>query len=352
VLVSAVVVSYRSGDLARTAVRSFRESARRAGLELEVIGVVNSGEDAEADILRPEVDRLLTPERNLGYAGGLNLGMDGAGGDVLLLANPDVVALGDAVPALAEAALARFGAAGPAFFHDDGGTILAPPFEEPGLAALVRRRLARRDPARANAVFRREARRVLRHAEAVDRGVPAPASSLTGALLAVSRATLRRVGPFDEGYALYYEENDWERRLRRLGGELVCVGAARVVHRFNQSGKQAPERAAWFAASERRYFGVHHGPRGLEAVRLLAESPEAPRVLGPLPNGALSLASSAAAVALSPIPWFVPFALARPRGAAVYAPPRDFLGSIAGEPWYARAFDPATGAVLAEGRLV
>lgn len=346
-VISAVVVSYRSAALAARAFESLGGDAAASGLSLERIAVVNSDDPAEARALEGVADRVLVPGRNLGYAGGLNAGVREARGEVLLLSNPDVVSRAGALSALHGAAVSGLVAAGPAFFLDDGETLHLPPGEEPGLAVLARRRLA---AAGSEPAFRRAVRRAQRAAREAEGGETVRATALSGALVAVSRETLGRVGPFDEGYALYYEENDWQRRLRTLGGALLRVGAARVVHAYNRSARLEPRAAAWFAASERRYFTTHFGARGASALDAAASV--AP--LRPLPalleGGALRLAARAA-VALSPLADFASFAFAPGVPAGAWRPPEDVAAGFGGATWYARAVDPVTLDVLAEGAL-
>jgi hypothetical protein len=83
--------------------------------------------------------------------------------------------------------------------------------------------------------------------------------ALSGALLAVRRDAWERVGPFDEGFALYFEETDWLRRLRHRGLTACYVPAAAAVHRYNQSGAGEPRAAGWFAASAARFERCHYG---------------------------------------------------------------------------------------------
>ena len=135
-----------------------------------------------------------------------------------------------------------------------------------------------------------------------------------------------------------------------LGGSLVVVGAARVVHAYNQSARLEPRAAAWFAASERRYFATHFGARGLAALDALASAPEGPARFAHLEGGWLVLPRPAA-VALSPVPDFGAFALAPTAPAGEWRPPADVLSGFGGATWYARAVDPATLEILAEGAL-
>ena len=343
-VISAVLVSYRSAALAARAFESLREDAARSGLGLETIAVVNSDDAAEARALEGAADRVLVPGRNLGYAGGLNAGARAASGEILVLSNPDVLVRPGALAALAGAARESLAAAGPALFLDEGETIHMPPAEEPHPFALARRRLAGTP-----AAFRRGLRRAGLAADAVARGEARAVEALSGALVAVSRTTLERVGPFDEAYPLYYEENDWQRRLRKMGGALRRVGAARVVHAYNRSARLEPRAAAWFAESERRYFTTHFGARGAAALDALAAH-------APLPRAAVAAGSAlrlprSAAVALSPLADFSSFAFVPRAVAGAWRPPQDVVAGFGGASWYARAVDLVSFEILGEEKI-
>jgi hypothetical protein len=167
--------------------------------------------------------------------------------------------------------------------------------------------------------------------------------------MATTRRTLDAVGPFDEGYRLYYEENDWQRRLRLRGGRLLRCGAARVVHRYARSSRTEPLAAGWFGESERRYFETHFGDAGLRALArpATAEAP-APALLE---EEVLEIPPAVSpAVCVSPLPAFHPFAFARlSRGTGSFRLPRDVSRPLAGETWYLRAVDLADGRVLSQG---
>jgi GT2 family glycosyltransferase len=345
-VISVVVVSYRSGALAARAFESLRQDAAGSGLSLETIAVVNSLDAGEARALESAADRVLVPGRNLGYAGGLNAGLASASGEVLVLSNPDILVRPGALLALAGAARSGPVAAGPAFFLDEGETIHMPPAGEPHPFALARRRLAG-----APAAFRRALRRAVAAAEEATRGETRSVRALSGALMAVSRGTLERAGAFDEGYALYFEENDWQRRLRTLGGTLLRVGAARVVHAYNRSARLEPRAAAWFAASERRYFTTYFGARGAAALDSLASGAPAPPTPAPLADGVLRFTAPAAAIALSPLADFGSFAFIPRAEGGAWRPPDDVRAGFGNATWCARAIDPVTGRVLAEGAL-
>ena len=355
-MISAVVVSYRSAGLARRAIESFRAEAAALGEPAEAIAVVTSEDPAERDALAGCADRAILTPGNAGFSGGLNAGLDAARGEILFLANPDLVFLPGSVGELRDAVAGDEPvAAGPAFFSDEARTLFQPPADEPRPLDLARRRLGA-SPEAAERLFRRDLRRAEAARAAARKGARMPATALRGALVATNRATLSLVGPFDEGYRLYYEENDWQRRLRALKGRLVYAGGSHVVHLYNQSARTEPRAAAWFAASERRYFLTHFGEAGRSALDGSETSGPAARPLPALARATLRLSSPRPVetpVAVSPSPLFRPVLLgAIPPGGAWWSPGPQALEAMRGSRWFARAFDARTLAVLAEGELL
>ncbi|MBD3853733.1 MAG: glycosyltransferase, partial [Acidobacteria bacterium] len=88
--VSLIVVCHRSSGVLRDCVESFRREAGAAGVEAEVIAVEQSEDSGEVRRVAGASVDVLLERPNRGYAAGLNAGVAEAGGDVLLLANPDI----------------------------------------------------------------------------------------------------------------------------------------------------------------------------------------------------------------------------------------------------------------------
>jgi GT2 family glycosyltransferase len=66
----------------------------------------------------------------------------------------------------------------------------------------------------------------------------------TGACFAISSELWRRVGGFDDGYFLYWEDIDLSHRILDAGGRLVLLDAATAVHDEGQtSGRESTDRA-------------------------------------------------------------------------------------------------------------
>ena len=85
---------------------------------------------------------------------------------------------------------------------------------------------------------------------------------VSGACMLARRDALARVGGFDEGYFLYWEDADLCRRLRNAGWETRYMTGATAVHEVGQSSRNASSLAAReFHRSAYRYFATHVVPQ-------------------------------------------------------------------------------------------
>ncbi len=282
-LLSAVIVNYRSAALAAGCVASLCREAAGAGVPLEVVVVDNSAEPEERALLGAlEGVRYLPVEKNSGYAGGLNAGVEAATGDVLLLANPDLVfASGSISPLLGALGTPNAGAAGPRFTWDEEGRWLLPPLWLPSPGGEVAKILARSVLGIRGPLLRAWHALALPQWEA---SVPIAVPGLVGALILVPRDVWARVGPFDERYPLFYEDTDWSLRLAREGLSALLVPASRVVHLHGQStARSSAGSLASFLVSEQHYFDTHFSG----AARALRRA--AGRILPPAPDDAVPI---------------------------------------------------------------
>lgn len=177
---------------------------------LEVICVDNASCDESASLIAdryPSV-RLIREPVNLGFAGGVNAGVDVAQGDVLILLNQDCMVQSGWLTALTQVfeAHPQFGIAGCTIFNPDGTLNHA--------GAIIRHP---------------DARSV--HLADVEGSQPRSVEYVTGTAFAMRRQTWQVVGRFDEGYyPAYYEESDYCYRARRKGIGTAYVPESRVTH--------------------------------------------------------------------------------------------------------------------------
>ena len=83
---------------------------------------------------------------------------------------------------------------------------------------------------------------------------------LVGAALLTRREVLTQVGGFDEGYFMYSEELDWQRRVKQAGWQVVYLPEAVITHYEGKSTEQVhggpahplqPQQGALFPQASR-----------------------------------------------------------------------------------------------------
>lgn len=246
---AVVLVHYHTPDLVREAVSALKADLGLTGLEAELV-VVDHGSSPEGRrILESLPARRLDPGENRGYAGGIHFGLEHTTAPLVVAMNPDVLVRPGCLQRLAAAVQRGAAAVGPRFFLDLSERLRIPPTEERTRRAELLGRLAERGPGWALHARRRWRRHARRHWQATE---PIPSSSLSGALLVFPRRVAEAV-PFDPGYRLYFEEDDWQKRLRRAGFATRYVPDARAVHLYGRSTRSEPRADAWFTRSRRRF---------------------------------------------------------------------------------------------------
>jgi GT2 family glycosyltransferase len=235
VKVVAVVLSWNGREDTLACLRSLE------GEPVDVIVVDNASDDGTAEAVTGA--EVIRNERNLGYAGGMNVGIRRAlerGADAVLLLNNDVEVEPGAIAALA-AGLDGAGAVCPLIvFADD--------------PARVWYSGARFDPRRGyNGRHRTD---MLESAVETER--------ICGAAVLIPRQVLDRVGVFDEELFAYVEDADWSLRARGLGFPLLVDPGARVRHKVSAStGGEGSPGALYYSARNLPAVCERHAPLGL-----------------------------------------------------------------------------------------
>lgn len=280
-MISLLVVNYRSAALAIDAIRSAR--AATAG-NLHVVTVDNSVDRREADSLRPHTDILLTPDKNLGYAGAINAGRPECRGDMMIVSNPDVIYDAGSIDDLARALDERDTAvASPALFWDDAFTWMLPPSDTHTLPEKLGAAMASRFSWLA---ARRDRRRTAARIHFWSLRETTSVRAVSGAVMAIRLADFDALGGFDERFHLYFEESDFLRRVVGAKKKVLYVPRARCRHMYNQSAAADSHNAARaYAESEMLFLSKWYGGttakliKSIERPRHFAE-PE--RIDGPI----------------------------------------------------------------------
>lgn len=249
VLVRAVVVSWNGAHLLPACLDSLLAQDLAPGA-MEVVVVDNASVDGTLELLSrayPQV-RVVVSDVNLGFAGGVALGLAGLDARYALLLNNDATMEPDAVRRLVEhldvPAHARVGAATAQILltepDDDGRTLVN---------------------STGNVLTRTGA--------ATDRDWLAAAEALEaeqdvfgfcgGAALLRARA-LDEVGSFDPGLFLYYEDTDLSWRLRAAGWDIHYVPGAVAHHQHAASSDAASPLFRYYNTRNSLIVFTRHAP--------------------------------------------------------------------------------------------
>lgn len=255
-LVFVVILNWNGREDTLACLRSLRSSTWQP---LPIVVVDNGSDDGSADAVRaehPHVD-VIEAGRNLGFAGGNNVGVEAAlagGADAVLVLNNDTEVAPDAirrlVGALRDDALA--GACSPVLPY-----------------ALRPERLwfagAPYDPDRArsgrSSAYETGAAALPERPVVIDRAA--------GAALLARASVWQELGGFSEELFFLHEDVDWSLRVRAAGWRILLVPAARVAHRVaaSQGGLRHTPTTAYYGTRNDLEMGRRHGSgRGWRAT--------------------------------------------------------------------------------------
>lgn len=197
---------------------------------MEVIVVDNASKNQEADLIaqRYPLVKVIKSERNLGFAGGNNLGIQAAQGRYLFLINNDTIFKEFNIQALIDRLESRpdIGIVCPKIRFAWNNT----PIQFTGYTKLSR--ITVRNYAIG---FNEED-----HGQ-YDTAHPTPYAH--GAAMFIKREAIKKAGLMPECYFLYYEEIDWSMMFTRAGYQIWYDPQCTIFHKESQTtGQHSPIR--------------------------------------------------------------------------------------------------------------
>ncbi len=245
---SIIVLSWNVRDLLRACLASVHAAAETGRAPMEVIVVDNASTDGSADMVAAEFPAVLLIRNaaNAGYAAANNRGIAASRGRHVALLNSDTL-----VPPTTFAELLAFmeanpnvGACSPLLQQPDGNPQPYAYGGDPSLSYLARRAAARFLLRRPLHDWRVE------HTVEVD--------WVSGACLVVRREAIEAVGGLDESMFMYFEDNDWCRRIRRVGWTISYVPHVAITHIGGASLRQNPAARRAYYRSLERFYEKHY----------------------------------------------------------------------------------------------
>jgi N-acetylglucosaminyl-diphospho-decaprenol L-rhamnosyltransferase len=242
---SVIVLNYNGGRLLEECLRSLLDQEMDGGFEVLVVD--NQSSDGSPEVVRerfPEA-RLVRAGRNLGFAGGNNLGMAEARGRHVVLINNDARARPGWLAALVTAAESdpRVGAVtAKVLFAEPAGVI-----QNAGSLLLS-------DGSGAERGYEQPDRGQFDTAEEV--------FAICGAGVLLRRAMLEDVGGFDPTFFLYYEDTDLSWRMRLRGWKVVYEPAAVIEHVHSASSGEWSPMFVFHVDRNRLFMVLKNAPAG------------------------------------------------------------------------------------------
>jgi N-acetylglucosaminyl-diphospho-decaprenol L-rhamnosyltransferase len=247
---SVIVVNYRSAEFTVRALECAASSAGELMIE-EIVADADSSRE-ELGLLRAgrPAAQVIELGCNRGFAAGNNAALARARGRHLLLLNPDAFAEDDAVRLLVEHLDAHpdIGLLAPLLFNEDGSPQDNVHRRFPNLVTLFV------DFCAPLAFLIRGGPLDPHHIPRAQLTQPQPIAHAIGAVLAVRSAAASAAGPLDEGFFLYLEETEWQRRMAAAGWQRAVLPAAHFVHLGGASSDSFPLASPHYLASVRRYY--------------------------------------------------------------------------------------------------
>lgn len=209
----------------------------------KIIIVDNASSDNSVEILKKKLNncKIIESKKNLGFAGGNNLGIKYAldnQADYVLLLNNDTLVEYDFLDNLVKCAKSdkNIGIVGGKIYY----------YYNPRLIWYAGGKL--------NSYTGRT-----KHigVDEIDNGqydVIAKTQYVTGCMMLVSRRAIELAGLMDEKYFLYYEETDWNIKIRSKGFKIVYTPYAKIYHKVSSSTKQINNMVGYYYDRNRNYF--------------------------------------------------------------------------------------------------
>jgi GT2 family glycosyltransferase len=253
-MVSIITVNYNQADYTCALLDSIRRQDFR---DVEVLVVDNASRDNPAARIAeqyPEV-RFIRSEQNLGFAGGNNLAVREARGDLLFFINNDAEITEGCI-----ARMVRFFEEKPRLGIVSPLICYYPELQTPN-AELQTSNVDLIQYAGMTRVHPITARNRTIGNKELDRGQfaePQPTAYAHGAAMMLRRSVLDEVGPMSEDFFLYYEELDWCERIRRAGWEVWVEPRARVYHKESVAVQQIGGLKTYYLNRNRVWFMRKH----------------------------------------------------------------------------------------------
>lgn len=249
---SIIIVNFQSEQYLRKCLASLLRF--NLGIDFEIV-VVNNDQKEKLDEVVEKFSgvALIDSPQNNGFSAACNLGVKKSQGDLLFFLNPDTEILNSLKPIIEVFEKnSEIGAIGPKLLGEDGEVQEWSTGVEISLLDLVRNNLG-----------------LSRSKKIWESLVARETAWISGAALLISRENFFKVGGFDEGFFMYFEDNDLCRRIRKTGKKLLYFPKVTIRHLGGKSTQDPEKQKEHFFTSQDYYFQKHFGVLQVFWLKLL-----------------------------------------------------------------------------------
>ena len=222
---SVIIVSWNVSQSLKHCIKSVLDTKYP---DLEIIVVDNASTDDSVRVVKDfESIRLIKNSKNIGFPKSVNIGLRQSRGDYLVVLNPDTV-----LPEKFFISLPQFFKKNPDAWimgpklTDPDGKIQGSVFPEPSIRNTFRE------------FWMGKKGLTAKYTPPGD--VPVKVNAVSGSCLIFPRSTLERTGLLTEKVFMYYEDLDYCRRIRKMGGNIFFNPEIVVIHEHGSSSKKSP----------------------------------------------------------------------------------------------------------------
>ncbi|RZA00769.1 MAG: glycosyltransferase family 2 protein [Sphingobacteriaceae bacterium] len=244
--VSIITVNFNQSMVTEELLSSINNTNTYTDIEVIVVDNGSTVNNVPEWLVKYPGIQFIRSDKNLGFAGGNNIGISAATGKYLFLVNNDT----EFTPGLVQSLVTVLDT------HDDVGMV-SPKiryFDKPDTLQYMGYTAMNYFTARNSAIAQFE----------VDKGqfdhLTGPTGYAHGAAMMIKRECIEKAGPMAENFFLYYEEIDWCDRIRNAGYNIWLVTDALIYHKESVSVGQNSALKEYFMNRNRILFIRRNAP--------------------------------------------------------------------------------------------
>ena len=239
---SIIIVNYQSAAYLQKCLASlFRFNSE---IDLEIV-VVNNDKKENLNKIKEKFPAiiLINTAENKGFGAACNLGVKSSQGELLFFLNPDMEILRSLEPIIEVFEKnPEVGAVGPKLLGKDERIQEWSTGVEISFLDLIRNNLGLPS-----------SRKIW------ESSVARETFWISGAALFVPRKIFSGIGGFDENFFMYFEDNDFCRRIGQTGKKLLYFPDVAICHLGGKSSQDPKKQKEYFFASQDYFFQKHFG---------------------------------------------------------------------------------------------